>query len=285
MAGGGLSGNKSKSGSSFSEDVWSPQGGALEDLYGSAADLFGSGGMFSGILNNLAGSLTPYMQNVMGSAQGGMDKLIGGGSVGDTSEIRNELMDSIRSTSGGSNMGRMYDSIVGGSGNTYIDPMVDAMKSGYQENLDRNLASGALDAAAMGQGGSSRHAMSDAMLKRDALQDMSNQEMMMRGGAYDKDLQMKMDIARQADQGIQQSQQNLLDMLGMADRSTSAGVGMGQGVQGLGMGAMAPWMQAMQAPWYGMNQYANIIGAPTVLGSGSSNSSSKGAGASGYVGI
>jgi len=268
--------NDSGSFANHQQNVWQPQGNALEQLYAQANNMFNQNQMYTGYMNQLAQQASPYMQNVANSAQGGMDQMLGGGSVGDTSDVRNQLMDSLQSTSGGSNMGRMYESIVGGSGNSYIDPMVDAMRSGYQENLDRNLSSGAMDAAAMGQSGSSRHAMSDAMLKRDALGDMSNAETMMRGNAYDTDLNMKMDIARQADSGIQSSQDRLMQMLGMADQNVSGGVNQGNNIQSMHMGPMAPYMQAMQVPWYNMNNYANVIGDPTVLSSGSSGSDSQG---------
>lgn len=282
--GGSLGGNKSDSAAKFSQNVWSGQQGALKDLYSAAANLFGgTNDMYSNLFNNLAGNLTPQMQGVTDVAQGTMEDLASGGSYGDTSEIRNQLLDSIRSTSGGSNLGNMYNSIVGGSGNTYIDPMVDAMKESSMENLNRMQAGTGMQAAALGQGGSSRHAMQNAMQARDINRDMLDRETMMRGGAYDKDLQMKLDIARQADQGIQSSQDRLMSMLQGADQNKAGSIGLGSNVQGLGMGTMAPWMQAMQMPWYGMGQYANIIGGPTILGSGKTSSSSKGGGAGGSI--
>jgi hypothetical protein len=181
----------------------------------------------------------------------------------------------------------MYQDIVGGEGNTYIDPMVDAMKQGGMENLNQMQAGTGLDAAAMGQGGSSRHAMQNAMLGKSANQDMMNKEAMMRGGAYDKDLNWKMEIAKQADQGIQNTQNNLMDMMSGADRSQQAGMQFGQGMQNLGMGSFAPWQQAQMAPWDPMNSYANIVGRPTVLSSsqGQQSGSSKGGGISGSAGI
>jgi len=282
--GGSVSGNKSKSSSSGSskQEVWGPQGDALQDLYGQAQGLFDQMGQYTGNLNSQAGQLAPYMQNIMGGAMGGYQDQLGGGSIGDTSDIRNMLMDSMRSQAGGSQMGKMYESILGGQGNTYIDPMVDAMKQSGMENLSRMQSGTGLDASAMGQGGSNRHAMQNAMQSRAMNSDMQNRESMMRGAAYDKDLQLKMDIAKQADAGIANTQQNLMGMLGGADRNQQAGMGYGQSMQNLGMGSMAPWMQAMQAPWSNMNQYANVIGRPTVLGSSqqSGSGSSKGGGAS-----
>ena len=270
--GGGSSSNKSSS----SQNVWQPQANAMTGMYGNMSNLWGDTQPMFGKMNTMAMGLDPYMQNIMQGAQGGYSDMMGGGAVGDTSDIRAQLMKSMQGSERGSNMGRMYSSIVGGPGNEYIDPMVSAMKTGYQENLDKQMGRGAMDASAMGQGGSSRHAMSDAMLKRGALSDMNTAEMNMRGGAYDKDLAMKMDIARQADTGVQNTQQRYMDMMSQADQSKNAAMGYGSGMQNLGMGSMAPWMQAMNQPWNVMGNYSNMMGAPTVL----SSSESKGKGKS-----
>lgn len=286
--GGSANKSSSRSRTSSSEDVWGPQGEALSSLYGSAGDLFSNNQGFSDQLNMIAQNLQPYMESIMGRAGGGADRMLSGGSFGDTSDIRDQLMGSIRGVDeGGSQMGKMYESIVGGAGNEYIDPMVDAMKRSSMDNLDTMQSGVGLDAAAMGQGGSSRHAMQNAMLGKDANQDMLDREMNMRGGAYDKDLAMKMGIARQADQGIQGGQDRMLRMLQGADQNVAGGMGSLSNMQNLGMGSMAPWMQAMNAPWGPMSQYADIIGGPTVLGesTGKSTSKSKGGGAQGSAGL
>ncbi len=271
----GIGGGQSQASSSASENVWGPQGQALGNLYDQAGKLINDPNQAAMMRNyqNQAQNLDPYNQQLMQNAMGGQQQMLSGGSIGDTSDIRANLMSSLDRSQQGSNLGRMYQSIVGGAGNTYIDPMVDAMTSGYQENLDRNLAGGSQEASYLGQGGSSRHAMSDAMLKRGSMRDMSNMESMMRGSAYDKDLAMKMGIASQADQGIQSSQQRMMELLGMSDRNVGAGMGHGQGMQDLGLGSMTPQMQAMQAPWQMMQQYGNVVGGPTVLGSAESDSS------------
>lgn len=273
--GGSKGGNQSSSRGNQSQNVWQPQGDALQGLYGNAENLWGNNGMYQGYLNNIAQNLGPYMQNIMQSGQGGMDQQLGGGAYGDTDQIRNQLLGSMGQRS---NMGSMYESIVGGQGNTYIDPMVDAMKGSSMENLQRMQSGTGLDAAAMGQGGSNRHAMQNAMQATQMNQDMMDREMQMRGGAYDTDLQMKMGIAQQADQNRQLEQDRMMGMLGGANQSQQYGMGYAPMAQNLGMGSMAPWMQAQNQGWNSMNQYANTIGAPTVLGSGDMRGSSKGKG-------
>lgn len=285
--GGSAGKNKSSSNANtrYQDDVWGTSGDALKGLYDQASNLYGSQGGYGQQMQDKAGALDPYNQQIMDNTMRGTQGMLGGGSYGDTNQIRNQLMDSLNQTTGGSQTGKMYESIVGGKGNTYIDPMVNAMKASSMENLNRMNNSIGMDAAAAGQSGSSRHAMQNAMQSREMNNDMLDREMNMRGGAYDTDLQMKMGIAQQADQGIQGSQDRLLSMLQGADQNVQTGMGMGQNQQNLGMGSMAPWMQANQAPWNSMQNYSNILGGPTILGSGSGSQSgnSKGVGGSASI--
>jgi hypothetical protein len=189
-----------------------------------------------------------------------------GGSFGDTSGMRDSLYGSLQdSMNNPSQTGRMYEDIVGGSGNTYIDPMVQAMKGGMMENRDRMQSGTGLDAAQMGQGGSSRHAMQNAMTDRGISTDMARMEDTMRGNAYDTDLNWKMDIAKQADLGRGQAQERAMGVLGGGDSNRQYGMGYQPTQQNLGMGTMAPWMQASMQPWQQMGQYQQGMQDPTVM--------------------
>jgi hypothetical protein len=276
--GGSVGGNKSKSKGDMSQDVWGGQTGALQDLYRQAGNLFGT--QQGGELGDMADSLGGYNQDIMSGAMGGYQNQMGGGSFGDTSDIRSNLMESMGQPS---QMGQMYNSIVGGEGNDYIDPMVDAMKSGAMENNAMMQSGTAMDAAAMGQGGSSRHAMQNAMTNRATNQDMMDQEANMRGGAYDTDLNMKMGIAGMADNNRQKEQDRMMSMMSGSDRNQQGGMQFGQLLQQLGLGSMAPEMQAQNQGWNNMGNYADAIGGPTVLSSGGNSGSSKGAGTSGSI--
>lgn len=288
--GGSIGGNKSESkgNNMFSSDIWGEQGDALKDLYGQASNLFGGSSQFQDKINEAAGGASEWGKGIMDKAQGGYNDLLGGGSFGDTSDVRAKLM-GMMGQGGTSQMGDMYNSIVGGEGNTYVDPMVDAMKQGAMENNAMLQSGNSMDAAAMGQGGGSRHAMQNAMTNRMTNQDMMNQETAMRGGAYDKDLAMKMDIARNADSNALASKQGDMDtlfgMLGGSDANKQYGMGQSGNMQGMGMGNMNPWMQAQQSAWNPMMNWASILGDPTVLksGSGSTDSSSKGANVAGGI--
>lgn len=276
--GGSLAKNKSSSSGDMSQDVWGGQGGSLQGLYNNAANLYR--GQQGDELSDIATDLGSYNQGLMDTSMGGFENQMGGGSFGDTSDVRTRLMESMGNPS---QMGEMYNMIVGGEGNTYIDPMVDAMKEGAMENNAMMQSGNAMDATAAGQGGSSRHAMQNAMTNRFSNQDMMNKETMMRGGAYDIDLDRKMDIASMADTNSQLEQDRMMSMMYGSDQNQQAGMGFGGAMQNLGMGSMAPWMQSQNQDWSNMGNYANTIGGPTVLTSGGQSGSGKGAGTSGSI--
>jgi len=70
----------------------------------------------------------------------------------------------------------------------------------------------------------------------------------------------------------------LSGMIGQQNQAMQGGLNFGQNQQNLSMGQFAPGMM----PWQALGEYANTIGRPTVLGSGtqsgSGSSSSKGFG-------
>ena len=269
MAGFGLGGGSSKSSSSFDQSVFG--GDAFKGMYGNFGNLWNQMNPFMMGGFDYLNQIDPSMQQAVQSGGQGSDYMLGGGSYGNTDDIRSKLLSSM---GGRSNMGSMYESIVGGSGNTYIDPMVDAMRSSGNEALNKQLSRGDMTAGAMGQGGSSRHAMQNAMLERSGLDDMNKQETMMRGGAYDKDLMMKMDIARMADNNAQSEQDRMMSMLQGADSNVGAGMNYQPSMQNMSMGMMAPYMQAFMMPWMGAQAYSGAMGDPTVLSSGESSGKS-----------
>lgn len=271
----------SSSSSSMNQNVWGPQADAMGNMYTQAGNLYGSMMPYA----NLGMGMMPQMQNWMANAYNlgnrGAENLISGGSYGDTSGTRDSLYASLNnSLSAPSNVGRMYQDIVGGAGNTYIDPLVKSMRGGYADELARQQASAGMDAAAAGQGGSSRHAMQNAMLGAQSAKDQANMENQLRAGAYDTDLNWKMDIARMADANQGAAQDRAMNLLAGRDANVNAGMGFAPTMQNLSMGYMAPWMQAMQGGWMNMNNYNNMFGDPTVLTDAQSKGTSKGSGKS-----
>jgi hypothetical protein len=275
--GGSVGKSKSGSGNQFSNDVWGTQGNALGDLYNSGFNQLNQGNNFMGGITDQAGNLTGNINDMISSGSDINKDLAGGGVYGDTADIRQKLMDSMGQRS---NMGTMYESIVGGSGNTYVDPLINQLRSDSAQNVSTLQGGNALDAAAMGQSGSSRQAMQDAMFANQANKDLMTQESQLRAGAYDTDLQNKMGIASMADQNRQLEQDRLASMLGGAQESKYQAKDTSQLLQSV-MSGLSPYLQGQQAGWNPLNNLANIIGNPTLVGSGSGNSKSKGFGTSG----
>ena len=275
--GGSIGKSKSKAGNQFSNNVWGTQGDALGSLYQTILGQLGQGS-YQPQIGSAADNVQNQANDIVNSQTSAISDLSSGGVYGDTSDVRQKLLDSM---GGRSNMGSMYESIVGGSGNTYVDPMIDQMRKSSAQNVQTLQGGNALDAAAMGQSGSSRQAMQDAMFANQANKDLLSQEALMRTDAYDKDLAMKMSIAQQADVNRGAEQDRLLSMLQGAQSSKENVSTNTNLLQTLLSSGLSPWLQAQQGQWNPINNAANAIGAPTIIGSGSGNSKSKGFGTSG----
>ena len=284
MGGGG---SKSDSGSKSQQQSYAmkQQVPYLQDLWRSAGNLWGQSGGPIGGVQDLARWATPYQQGIATGAMPAWQQQLRGGATAPTAAAVNPALQRSleESMAGPSSMGQMYESIVGGPGNTYIDPMVEAMRGDVTRNLERGtiprITQGAV---AAGQSGSSRQGIAEGLARSEAQRDMMDQATRMRGDAYDKDLQMKMAIARQADLGRGQAQQRAIDLMQSQNQAQSDAIGAGAGLQNLGMGTMGPGIQAGMFPWQMMGEYVNAIGRPTVVGggsqSGSSNAKGKGVG-------
>lgn len=277
---GSKSSNSSKysSNSSFNQNVWAGQEAPLKQLYADAASLYGQ--FDPSQYSNTADYNTQFNLGLSDAAMPAwQNQLAGGYNSGAAAAAEPALMKSLQnSLSGPSNTGRMYESIVGGSGNTYIDPMVDAMKRGTVDSLNRQLPGIDSNAIAAGQMGSSRHGIAEGLARSDANKYMTDTESTMRGQAYDTDLNWKMDIAKMADSNIGAAQDRSIGLLNSRDQAAQGALKQGQEMSGYGSGALDAQMQEAQLPWDIMANYANTIGDPTVLSSGQSMSKGKGSG-------
>jgi len=262
--------NKSSSGSRYNESVFGPQADALGQLYGNAEQLYGAADYND--YNRQGDYASRYGQNVSDQAMPAYGNQLGGGFTDNA--LQRSIQESMLNPS---SMGAMYNSIIGGSGNEYIDPMVSAMRDASMQNYQAQTRPN-LDAAAAqaGQSGSSRHGVNQYLAEKNLGSDMLNREMNMRGENWDKDMAMKMSIAQQADLGRGQAQDRAMGMLGMRNAQQTGALNYGQGMQDLGRGGMNTESMIMNAPWDQIARYAETIGAPTVLGSGSSEGSSSG---------
>jgi len=275
----GIGGNASSSKSEMNQNIWDPQAQGLEQMYNAANQTYQQGLPYQQQGYNMAPGTGQRMNNVYNLGMGGMRDQLGGGAFGDQSGTVQQMMDQMQG--GPTNTSMMYESIIGGPGNTYIDPMVAAMKTGMEQNRGMMQAGNSMDANSMGQGGSSRHAMENAMTNKQVNQDMNAAEMMMRGNAYDTDLQNKMGIAQLADQNQQSNLDRMYNMVNSGNQSQQFGMNYAPTAQGNAMGQYAPWMMANQMPWMNMDAYANVMGDPTVL----TDQKSKGKAAGGNLGF
>ena len=277
--GGSIGGSKSGSSSSSSQNVMSQQIPYLQQLWGMATGNVGKNDYINQIGNSAQNS-QDLLNSLFSSQSGLQNQLASGGAYGDSQQYIDKLMNSM---GGRSNVGSMYESIVGGQGNTYVDPLIDQMRQDSAQNLSTLQNANSMDATMAGQSGSSRQAMQNAMLGSQVNKDLSTQEAALRQSSYDTDLGLKMGIAQQADSNRQAEQDRLLSMIQGSQDSINNATNMGSLLQGLATGGVDNWLKAQQGSWNPLNNLANIIGNPTILGKSSGSSKSKGFGTSGSI--
>lgn len=263
----GKSESESQAASQFGQDVWGGQGPALQQLYQQAGGLFGD---VYGQQQGLIPGATQQQQQITEAAMPAYQQQLAGGATADMG-LQNMLTQSLQQSGAQpSQTSQMYANIMGGKGNTYAD----AMKAIYQEDASQALqkAMSLADARAVGAGqsGSSRHGVLQSNLAEDINDRLLGGLFQTGYETFDKDLQNKLAIAQQADVGTLERQRMMSGMLQGQDVAQQGGIGAGQQMQNLGMGSFAPGMM----PWQSMGNYANILGRPTVLGSGTSTAGS-----------
>ncbi|QVJ07748.1 hypothetical protein S1R3Y_000040 [Vibrio phage vB_ValP_VA-RY-3] len=278
--GGSVGKSNSDSSNQFSQNVFGPQGNALSNLYDLALNQYSKLDPNQSGIQNQADFATNQANQIASQAGGAYGDLTQGGAYGDTDEIRSKLLGMME---GPSQTGQMYESIVGGQGNEYADPLIERLRQDAALNADTLRNTNALDAAAMGQSGSSRHAMENAMTNQAVNRDLLNKEAEIRHGAYDRDLDLKMGIANMADANKQAEQDRLLSMLEGSNATKATAVDQGGLMQQLGLGGFGGILQGQNTGWNNLNNLANIIGPAIITGSGKGGSSSKGFGTSGSL--
>ena len=274
MSGGG-SYNQSKANnqSNFNQKIPKWQSDALTKMYKAAAGTFGNTG---NSINQQMGGVQDYINQTNQSAMPEWQNQLGGG-VYQGMDNANRLSESLQqSLNAPTNTQSIYSQMMGGQGNTYAD----AMKAGYTADANRAtdnmLANLDSRAAASGMSGGSRHGVGTSQGMYDINSNLQKNLAATGYNTFDKDLQQKLNIAQQADQGTLARQQMMSGMLGQQQGVQTGALNAGGQMQNLGMGSMAPTMM----PWQNMSNYANSIGSPTVLSSGGSSGNSNAMGAS-----
>lgn len=274
----------------FDQRGWGPQTDAAPDFFNAGNNLWNnSQGAFNQI-GQLANYVTPYLGQIAAQAlQPWQQQSLGGASSGMANETYQGLADSLnQSLAGGqSQQGKLYEDIIGGPGNTYADPLVNQMAEDSQRNMQRNVMPGIRDqAAAAGQGGSSRHGISEGLAIGDENQRLSSAQNAVRANEYDRDMGWKMDIARQADQQLSASQDRAMRLIDNMDRSQQYGLGQSGNLQNLGVNTAQPYQNAAGMPFDAYQSYSQAGGFsdPAILSFGSGSNNSNNFGASGGMG-
>lgn len=275
--GGAASGSKSKSKSSFQDRVWGGQSGALQDLYGNAQDLFNQTNTG---MQGLQPGATQNMQDTYNQVNPAYQEQLQGGAYRDMG-LQNQLMGSLnQSMNQPSAMSQINAMTMGGEGNNYADAMRDQYIQDANRAQDRMMANTDARAAASMMSGGSRHGIAQG-LGMESINDSLQSNLAKTGyDTFEADLQRKLDIAQQADQGNLARQQMMSGMIGQQNQAQQGAIQGGQNMQNINMGQYAPQMM----PWDAIGEYGNVIGRPTILGSGKQSGSAGSLSASGGVG-
>ncbi len=268
----GKSKSDSKTKGQFDQNVWGPQGDALQGLYSQAGGLFNQTNQ--GMQGQIPGAVD-QQQGIFNQANPAWQQQLGGGAF-QGMPLQQNYQDAL---GGGGNEQFIDQSIMGGQGNDYVGAMKQQLQDDSASRLGRSFAGADARAAGAGMSGSSRHGLLQARLAEDEGDRLGDQQTRLGFQTFDKDLDRKLGIAQRADRFDMGRLQNTSQMLGQQQGAMQGGLQMGGDMQNLVQGQFAPQM----APWQAMGQYANTIGGPTVLGSGSGSgaSNAKGFGGSG----
>ena len=262
--------------SSSRQKIWKGQQGALQDLYRRGSQFMNQYNQDN--LNKQYDSSNQFNQNLANSAMPEWQKQMQGGAFqGMDQKVGNNLASSLQSSlNNPSNTGRMYSDIVGGEGNSYIDPLIARMRADSNTNLNRSLPGLDEQAISAGQMGSSRQGIAEGLARGEANRQLMTQEAQARAGAYDTDMNWKMKIAQAADQGIGQAQDRSMQLLNSQQGVSQQALSGGQQMMGYGAANVGNEQGRNQSPWDALGQYAGIIGGPIKLTNGTSFGNSSG---------
>jgi len=274
MSGGG-SYNQSNANnqSNFNQTIPQWQSDALTKMYGAAASTFGNTGS---AINAQTPGAQSYIDQTNQAAMPEWENQLAGGvyqGMDNANALSNSLQQSLSSPT---NTQNIYGQMMGGNGNNYAD----AMKASYTDDANRAtdnmLANLDSRAAASGMSGGSRHGVATSQGMYDINSNLQKNLAQTGYNTFNQDLNNKLGIASQADSNTLARQQMMSGMLAQQQGVQTGALNAGGQMQNLGMGSFAPTMM----PWQNMSNYANSIGSPTVLNSGSSSGNSSAMGMS-----
>ena len=263
---------QAKSSNKFSSDdkVFGPQAEALTGLYGHAGNLYGSQDFAP--FQQYANSMTPWMQQQAMMAQPAYQQQLQGG-------IKNPALDKAYGNFLSSPTATQQWQQAATRGNSFTQPLIDSATQQLQQNYDWNTRPRTnMGAVSAGQSGSSRHGIAEGLQKSQ----LGMQKAQVAKQIGQQNYWDQLGLEHQIASGLDQNKLDALSQWGGLtqdqNKNQQAGIGFGSNMQNLGMGTLAPMMAGYQLPWQMMGNYANVIGAPTILNSqrGKGNSSSIG---------
>lgn len=260
---------KSGSSSTYSENIAPQQIPYLSNIWGSGEDLFNMSSGYApslmtggvDIMGSTIGGVNPYWQSAMaGGVYGGIP----------TAQNYNAAFQNLLSPT--SYARDLYGDIMGGQGNDYVGALGAGISDIYGQLADKSLAK--LDQRAGMMSGSSpwENATADILSESDRNLGMTLANLGYE--TFDKDLNLKLDIARMADQNWLTSATGAMDAASQglaAEQATRFG-----GLDFAGDLYTAGMSQYM-LPWQPYMNYA-MMNQPIVLGTGGSSSKSTGFG-------
>jgi hypothetical protein len=300
----GGSNNLSFSNSKFNQDVYKPQGNALQNLWNNAQSQYdrlaggmeaqlpgavaganqafntalgqatnlGAGGAYQGISGaDIASQISGGNQQLLNAQGPGYQGLMAPAAVqnlpgyrsdvnlpGQINTNQSNLVNQMRLSGGTnnpllgqaglvqqdtnpnqtSNQQRIYESIMGGSGNSYADALKNQMQTDALRTAGTSLNALDARAARAGMSGSSRQGIAQAGALQGINQNLQSNLTNLGYSTFDKDLAQKLDIARQADQANVQrylgNQQYNLGLLGAGNTAAQNAQNYNLGMGGLG---------------------------------------------------
>jgi hypothetical protein len=244
-------------------------------MYGQAGDLYNT--TAGQTQSQLPGAVNFANQQAQGAGNANLGNQQGG--VYGGLNIGNQLMSSLnQSQNSPSATQGIYDQMMG-QGNSYLGPLKASMEQNQANAQALNSGQNASQAAAAGMSGGSRQGVQDALMKSLGNQQLTSAENQMGYDTYNTALQNRLGIAQQADSNTLVRQNLMSGMLGQQQGTVNQGINNTGQVQGFGQGGI----NALNSAWGGLNNYAQSLGGPTVLNSGTSSNMGQGSSAgSGY---
>ena len=292
---GNMSKNESENYSQTQTGISGDQSPYLKDMWGQAQDWVNNNqgnwdqmlqGLQPGVQQAGQQSQGQYGRN-MGGASDAYQQQLGGGVYGQAygdrgigNVLGESMMNSLNNPSAMQDINSM---IMGGSGNNYADAMKDQYIQDASRAQQMMLANTDARAAASGMSGGSRHGMQQGMGNEAITKNLQSNLAQTGFNTFDKDLDRKLNIAQQADQGTLARQGMLQNMMGQQNAASTGALGnlgmMNQQAAG-GMDMNNQFNQNMmgnmaqgQQPLSWLN---SMIGGPVMSSSGQSQGSASG---------